>query len=366
MRYASHPDAPGGVRRRTGSPVPKRRRAAAGSFSGPQCALWIAVALLCAPPLGSAEPGGSTSLPAAAEASPDTDISVDVVEHGTSSRRVKREAIQQLPLDQLTRDSRVEADKVLNDLSLFRRLPVVRVDADPRLLKFFTDYPEVAVGIWRAMDITTLSMTPKGLNTYESDSGDGSVGLITVLYRDAHQQLIHCEGLFKSPVLAKPIKARALMHLQTESTVEAAGRPLATCKADVFVSFPSTTVETVARVVSPVSNRIADRNFEEVAMFVRMMHVAMTQQPGWVEQIARRMDGVTQQRKEEMLDLMARVYVDARRRTASSQMQTLTPESLRLPLLREPEASTEFVFDRPSAVDLERRTALQSASVRTP
>lgn len=278
----------------------------------------------------------------ASDSAQDSEIKVDVLEHGNSSRRTKSKALEDLPLDHLTTDQRQSARVVLDSLSLFRRLPVVCIDADPRVVEFFTTCPEAAVGIWRAMGITDLTMTPQGGDlAYESDSGDGSVGLITVLYRDAKQQLIHCEGLFKSPVLAKPIKARALMHLQTESTVVAAGRHATTCRADIFVSFPSTTVETAARVISPVSNRIADRNFEETAMFLRMMHVAMTQQPGWVEEVARRMDGVTPKQREEMLDLMAKLYVDSRRQTAAGQQQTLTPEDLRLPIRRGPEVSTE-------------------------
>jgi hypothetical protein len=292
--------------------------------------------------LGAIERPAATST-SDEESDKDFEIQVDVLDQGSSSRRTKHTALEELPLSRLTADQRQSARVVLDDLSLYRRLPVVRVDADPRVIKFFTDHPEAAVGIWRAMGITELTMTPQGDDTYKSDSGDGSIGLITVLHRDAKQLLIHCEGLFKSPVLTKPIKARALMHLQTESTVAAAGHHATTCKADIFVSFPSTTIETAARVISPVSNRIADRNFEETAMFLRMMHVAMTQQPGWVEEIARRMNGVTPQQREEMLDLMAKVYVDSRRQTAAGGPQTLTPEDLRLPIRRGPEVSTDNV-----------------------
>jgi hypothetical protein len=271
----------------------------------------------------------------------DQGIEVHELEEGTSSRWTRRAAISALPLAQLSPEARQRANAVIDNISVFRRLPVVQCEADPRVFRFFTENPDMAVAVWQAMGISELTLKADGPGRYTTDSGDGSAGVITVLYRTEREQLILCEGLFKSPVLPKAIQARSLMHLKVDSAQNSAGANLSTCRADVYVSFPSNAIEAAVRTITPVSNRIADRNFHEVAMFIRMMHVAMTKQPGWVEQIVGQMEGVTPQQREALLNLTAEVYVDAARRNVQLTSGALTPEDLRLPTRREPEAAAE-------------------------
>lgn len=306
---------------------------------------WLLLASLSV----AAEPplSGTSTLPLTAAASDlsnaepksvgEEEIRIEVLEAGSSTWRIRRTATSELPLERLSPEARRLVDEVLNSLSLHRRLPVVECEADPRVLRFFLDHPEVAVGIWRAMDISDLQLRPIAPGRYASDCGDGTTGEITVLYADERSRLIHCQGLFKSSVLPRPIQAAAVMHFRADYSPPEAARPTARCCIDVFVSFPSTTVETAARVISPVSNRIADRNFQEVALFIRMMHLAMTQQPGWVEQISARLPEVAPESRDELLDVTARVYVESQRRVSQRESQPLTPEGLRLPIRREPE-----------------------------
>jgi len=286
--------------------------------------------------IGASTGGASETEAAADSSSRQSDweaIKVDLVQPGNSTRQMRRTAIDELPLQRLSPEARQMASRVVDNVSLHRRLPVVDCDADPRIVQYFLLHPDVAVAIWHVMDVTQMQLKPLGGNRYLSDAGDGTQGVITVLYSDAREQLIHCEGLFKSPVLPRPIQAAALMHFQAAYPQAGRGATCTQCKLDVFVAFPSTTVETAARVIAPVSHRIADRNFEEVAMFIRMMHLAMTRQPGWVEQVASRLAEVPAASRERLLDVTAQVYVDAQRRTAQ---QTVTPEGLRLPIRREP------------------------------
>ncbi|MEZ6065467.1 MAG: hypothetical protein R3B90_07085 [Planctomycetaceae bacterium] len=282
---------------------------------------------------------------AAGEEQRDPALEVHVAAEGTSSRWTKREAIDELPTSSLTPEGRRLADQVLGDVSMFRRLPTVDCEVDHSIPRFFLDYPEVAVALWRAMEISELQMTPIGPHRYSSDSGDGSVGTISVLYRTPNRRIIHCSGEFQSPVLPRPIQAIALMDLRTKEWVTTSGQPMCRFQADVYVAFPATAVETVVRVISPVSNRIADRNFQEVITFIRLMHVAMTQQPGWVEVMASRLNGIPEDRSQKLVETTAKVrqsqpeVVRTSATTASDPTPTLTPEALQLPTRRELEGT---------------------------
>ncbi len=258
-------------------------------------------------------------------------IQVEVLDDGTSSRRQRRASSKELPLNRLSRVNRVVVEGVLDDISLFRRLPVIRCEVDQVVMQLFTKHPDAAVSIWRAMGISDMQLTRLNGGQFRTDSGDGTHGVITVIHDAPDQKLIVCDGLFKGPMISKPIKARALMHLRTKYAQDRDGRTFATCTADVFVSFPSTAVETVARVISPVTYRIADQNFKEVGMFLRMMQIAMDKQPQWVEQIAAQLQGIPVSTQKELLATVSAVTSTSPQSRKTAQKTRFAPEDLRLP-----------------------------------
>ncbi|MGD9855761.1 MAG: hypothetical protein AB7U20_12520 [Planctomycetaceae bacterium] len=257
---------------------------------------------------------------------------VSQLEKGSSSRRHRQAAVDDLPQQNLTPQQRQVVVDVLDSTSVFRRLPAFRCELDPRVHDYFIRYPDVAVSIWRAMAISCLEMTQTNPRQYEIDTRDGTTGVVTVLHQTRESCLVHCEGLFKSPYLKDAIHAKSLMHLKTKFTADRDGRIYATHQADLFVSFPSQKVGTIAKLISPVSNAIIDRNFQEISLFIHVMWLAMTKQPGWVEQIAGRLEGVPPGRSEELITLTAEVYVTAqtnlRKRTGLPvSLETIRPPS---------------------------------------
>ena len=246
-------------------------------------------------------------------------IEVETLTQGTSSRRFRRESLRTFPLAQMTPQSQAVACAIFNDLTLYRRLPKISLDVDRRTYEYFTSHPDVAVSIWRAMEISKVMMTEKSPVQYETDTRDGTRGVVDVLLKSPEHYIVVCRGEFKSPALKNPIQATAMMHLQPNYSQ--AGR--VTHQLDMYVSLPSDAIAFIARLISPISNRIADRNFEEISLFVEMMSVAMQRQPGWIESIAEKLEGVSDEAREELLKTTAKVYVDA----AKAEAVSLDPHS---------------------------------------
>lgn len=236
-----------------------------------------------------------------------TRITVETIYSGSSNRRTRNESIEDFPIELMSADSQAIAQEIFDNLSLYRRLPTIELEADRRCYEYFANHPDVAVSVWRAMGISKVEMSKKGRNEYETDTQDGTKGLVRVLLNRPDHYVVTCHGEFKSPAIKKPIQAVAMMHLRPQ--FQANGK--VTHQLDMYVSFPSTAIEAIARFISPVSNRIADRNFEEISLFVEMMSVAMSRQPGWIEQLTLKLDGIQPNDADELLKLTAAVYVDA-------------------------------------------------------
>ena len=250
------------------------------------------------------------------------DLEIETRAEGNSSRDIRDEAIRQLPISKLSRQGQSDASRILRNVSLYRRLPTFEIDSDRRTYEFFVQHPDVAVSMWRAMNISRVQMWQVGPLEYETDTRDGTIGTVQVLYRSEQQCLILCKGQFQSPMLPKPIEAWAMMHLQPHHK----GQGKVVHTVDLFVWFPSTAVETIAKIISPVSYRFADRNFEEVSLFVEMMSAAMMYHPDWVSHLAGRLDGVLPERPQQLMEVTTAVFKDAHR-DRHEGMPVATPTS---------------------------------------
>ncbi|MBI1344778.1 hypothetical protein GC163_00665 [bacterium] len=248
-----------------------------------------------------------------------------VIQPGTSDHTVRQQAVQELDVGRLAGDARAKATQVVKNISFYRRLPLVQFAVNSEVYQHFLTHPDVAVSTWRALEISRFELRAQGENVYHADAQDGSVGTVEVWRSTPDEVVIYCDGAFKSPLLLKPIVARSVMRLKMRFFTGADGVPQVEHTGDVFVEFPSQTIETVARLISPVSCMIADRNFKQLSLYVNLMSLAMEQQPVWVQVMLRRMDAPESQ-KQELRSLADRVQLAAAQRLiATPQGTMLTP-----------------------------------------
>lgn len=255
-------------------------------------------------------------------------LEVKTLTSGTSSRRQRKVAIDSFPFELMDRDSQQVAHEILDELSLYRHLPEFELDADRRCYEFFTNHPDVAVSIWRAMDISQVQMSRESASRFQTDTQDGTSGIVQVLLNSPQHYIVTCHGEFKSPAIQAPIQAVAMMHLRPQFR----DAHTVTHQLDLYVSFPSHAVEAIARLISPISNRIADRNFEEISLFVEMMSLAMARQPGWVEKLTKNMEGVRPQDVDALLELTATMYVEAVKEERRARGLPVTIDDVTVPV----------------------------------
>lgn len=255
---------------------------------------------------------------------------IDAEPKGSSSTADKKKAIAAIPFDRLSADHRERVQDISKNVSFYRRLPKVSFQVEPEVYRYFLAHPDVAVSVWRAMQISKLQMYQTGKTEYEADAGDGSVGAIEIAHSGVDKHLALCEGSFTSPILKNAIEARSFLLLQTSFITEPDGTVTVTQRGDLFISFPSQTIDVAAKVFSPLTVSLTDRTFTEVSMFVRMMSLAMSRRPDWVEQVVEKMDGVAEIRKTQLLDLTSNVHVEALQRAterAKQDAEIVSPES---------------------------------------
>ena len=248
-------------------------------------------------------------------------LKVHEIEPAPSSNDARNTVTAGIPLDRLEDHHRAQVENLLGQQTLFRCLPALRIELEPASYEYYRRHPEVAVAGWKVLGISQLQlMSTAAPGLFSVKSADGSDGTLEVLLQTDNLLIVRGTGNWHSGVLPTPIRSEGLVVLRHRFEKDREGRRYVSHQAAVVLTFPQQSVRNVARIVSPVTNMIADRNFKDISLFLRMMHVAAIERPGWIEMVAGRLEGLTRPQRDEFLKAAARALVANRRlREASLQ-----------------------------------------------
>ena len=273
---------------------------------------------------------------------------IQIVESGVSAASVQKAAAADVPLDRLSPEKRARAAEVIQKCNQYRRLPVLRYAVDQPVYHYLIKHPDVAVSTWRVMEISHFEMWQTGPTEYEAEAVDGSEGIADILYQDEKQTLMICEGSYHHILLPRPLQASALIWFRNSLTPHTGGTHVVTQHVDVFVHFPSPAVAGAAKVLTPVTNSLMDRNLFEVSLYAVMMSRAVRDDPEWIADIAADMEGVLPQRRAELQQVARQNRPgDAReiRDGDGAKIDKSLINSPQLLFLDPPEQGTEIVVD---------------------
>ena len=101
---------------------------------------------------------------------------------GSGSRKDRKNALEAIPYRSLTPDATRRIQAVVNQPSIFRRLPIKTIESDSQLFLFLIRNPEVVVDIWQVMGVTQLSVDRVGEYKFTSADGAGTNSQIELVY----------------------------------------------------------------------------------------------------------------------------------------------------------------------------------------
>lgn len=270
-----------------------------------------ALALICAlgpatgERLAAAEPGRIAPLPS----------------HGTSPE-LQHDAHRTLPLSKLTPQGRALADKVLKDITVFRRLPHSAIECDPEMFTFLVDHPDMVINMWEVMGVSKVAMKKIGPASFHIDDGQGTTGEIHYLYRSASQHVVFCEGTYTGTLVPRAIRGRCLLSLRTAHVRDADDRNVIQCRLDSFVQLDNIGVELFAKTFQNMIGGVADHNFRETTGFASTVSRAAESGPEGLHRISAKCERVTLQTKQQFATITDRIYREGMGALAPGQMTT--------------------------------------------
>jgi hypothetical protein len=229
----------------------------------------------------------------------------------SSNRAARSEATRAIPWRQIAPQYRRAAQDVVNDASIYRRLPTRVIDCDPEVFNFLLQHPEVVIDVWRVMGISQVALDKLPNGAYRGSDAAGTVGNVRFLHSDWKKDaenlaVIYADGSYDGKPFVKPLKARSLILLRSGSVRETNGRQYITVRIDSFMKIEQMGIELVAKTVQPWIAKTADRNLIETLTFVSNFSRTAEKNPEGMKRLVTRLDAVDQPTRDELVAICFR------------------------------------------------------------
>ncbi len=226
----------------------------------------------------------------------------------TTSETAKNEAIRAIPFAKIESKYRPMVRNIVQDATLYRRLPTCVIDCHPELFTYAANNPDVLVAMWQALGISQIQLERTGADTFRLLDQAGTKGTLRLVEHecDDHAQnrfIMVAEGGYDGKPIHLPVKAQCVLLLRSGSIKETNGRPYVAARLDTFFRIDRASMQLFAKVVHPWVGKMADQNFVDTMHFVgNLSHTAQTH-PSAIGKLTDRIEGIRLERKEELLQI---------------------------------------------------------------
>jgi hypothetical protein len=257
----------------------------------------------------------------------------------TSSRAARDEAIRAIPWKSMSPAGRQTSQSIINNTSIYRRLPTRIIDCDPDLFTFLLQHPEIVIDVWRVMGISQVALNKAPDGSYRGTDGAGTTGNVRYLFSNwgegAHNTaVVYADGAYQGPPFGTALKAQTIMLMRSDSVRETNGRRYITVKLDTFVRIEQLGVEIIAKTVQPWIARTADQNLIETLTFVSNFSRTAEKNPQGMKRLATRLNSLDEPTRNQLVDLCFRTAERYAQRDAHTRTGAIAAEKPALAIVR--------------------------------
>lgn len=224
----------------------------------------------------------------------------------STSEATQADARRSIPLAKIEPQYRPAVKAVLDDPTIFRRMPTSVVDCRPELFTFLAQNPEVMVEMWRHLGVSHVELTRIDERTCKISDGAGTTGTIVVVEQTCEEGaqnriVMLANGSYTGKPFQQSMTAQCVLVLTSGSKEETNGRRYVAARLDAFIKLDRMGLELVAKAVHPFVGQTADRNFTDTMLFVSNLSYTAEKRPEAIEQVAIDMQNLDQPRRQGLI-----------------------------------------------------------------
>ena len=242
-----------------------------------------------------------------------------------TSPAARQDAIDSIPMDRLTPSGRARVVWVLENTSVFRRLPIRVIPCDPDLYLFLVQHPDVVVNIWELFGASHLTVRRTAADAYQVTDDVGTSGTLQFLYRSREVHVAYIDGTYTGKLFGHHVRGRGIVVLRSAYIRDSGSRCYVTSRLDAFMNIEPGGAEFLTKTFQPLVGKVADMNFIQTADFLgSLSRTAEVTQHG-MQRLASRLQKVPPDVRQRFAELTEQINQRAGKsnRTASRQAEPI-------------------------------------------
>jgi len=241
----------------------------------------------------------------------------------STSLAARQNAIDSIPTGLLTPAGRAKVAWVLENTSVFRRLPVRVTVCDPDFYQFLVQHPDVVVNVWEVFGVSHLTLRQTGPDAYQVIDDAGTSGTIQFLYRSPDTNVAYVDGQYTGRLFGHHVRGRGIMVLKSGFVRDVEGRCYVTSRLDAFMNIEPGGAEFLTKTFQPLVGKVADQNFTQTVDFLGSLYRTAEVNRRGVQRLAARLEKVQPEVRQQFAQLAEQVgqRADRSERTTSTARQ---------------------------------------------
>ena len=222
----------------------------------------------------------------------------------SNNEQNRRDALAELQKIPLTAEGQQTVAWVLENMSVYRRMPVHRMQCDPLLYRFCVENPDIVVAIWEVLKVTQLHAERRTPDLFRIYDGGGMDGYVQMLHHSEYRHVAFVDGTYQGSFLPK-VRGRGVLLLASDYRKGEDGQTLVDCRLDAFFNVEPGGAEFLTRTLMPIVGKTSDDNFEQTASFVAYLSQTAKERPAAIPWLAQQMNSIPAEVRSQFVAIAA-------------------------------------------------------------
>ena len=213
------------------------------------------------------------------------------------------------PLGKMDHQTLCRMAPVINDHTTHRVLPSFTTPIPKPVYDFMLDHMTLSSALARTLGLAGYRITPAGPSAFQGDDGQGSEGLITLLYQDTTRRVYHMQGRHHGLVIPL-IRGEAVILLDYHVTMGADGREQVETRITIYSRIDNPVIAELVKIFQPLLRKVVNDKLAQGFLVVHSLGELMAADP---EQVFRQAEALPDADKAD-LDVLKSLLAPALRR----------------------------------------------------
>ncbi len=195
------------------------------------------------------------------------------------------QGMDQFPIGHLDPAARCQLGNVVNHFSTAGSIGPVQTPIPLPLYTYLLDRPPLMASLLERLGLGAYQFTAREPNQFWVNDGDGTQGLLSLVYRDETSRIYHIDGHHEGHVFPM-VKAKAAVFMKIQPATTPEGYPAVQSMLTSYTRLDSSIVAGLVRIMRPLVNDAVTRKLSRGFQATNLLGLAIARDPDRIAQEA--------------------------------------------------------------------------------